>query len=150
MIPQLDAHGLLPPGVHDCLLDEVAGVFGFNAHRLALLEQLRRFIAEQLLGAGLRCPIFIDGSFVRAKATPKDIDVVLELAGMTEVAAMTTALALRMRREQVLHEYHVDVWTRHPSFPIDLAAYFQYAGTSAAAELHIDSKHPKGILRIQP
>lgn len=90
--------------------------------------------------------------YVRRRDLPKDIDIVLDLQGlpaMDNSRALTMALQLRFEHDQLFREYHVDVWARHPLLPVDLAAYFQYAGLSAAAELRIDERHPKGILRIQ-
>jgi hypothetical protein len=55
-----------------------------------------------------------------------------------------------MHRPALKVAYHVDFWIKHPLIPTDLTEYFKYAGLKAGAELGLDSKHVKGILRITP
>jgi hypothetical protein len=59
-------------------------------------------------------------------------------------------LRCEMERATLKSRYHVDVGPRHPALPRDLAAFFQYVGDKAAAELQLPRTHPKGILRIVP
>jgi hypothetical protein len=99
---------------------------------------------------GLDCPIYIDGSFIRQKPEPEDIDLVLDLSSLPTHDAIQMALEIRYRWDEFKRLYNLDVWTRHPSLPHDLVDFFQYAGDKAAAELHLDPKHRKGILRIRP
>lgn len=148
MIPARDEHGLLPPGVHDCTLEEVEAAFGFTERRRDLLMHLRRFIVKELTAMGLRCPAFIDGSFVRGKDQPDDIDLVLDLSSMN-ADGLRLAMHLRWAHDRVKEEYHVDLWSRHPEIPNDLSVFFQYLGDKGAAELRLEPKHPKGILRVQ-
>lgn len=149
MIPPFDAHGVLPPGVHACTLDEIAAMLCFNPHRRELLGGLRAFISDRLLPDGLRFPLYVDGSFVRSKALPDDIDVVLDLMHGAGDRALKAALLLRFRNDELKRVYHVDFWFRHPEFQNDLAAFFQYLGDKAAAELRLKPRDPKGILRVE-
>jgi hypothetical protein len=78
-IPDLDAEGLLPEGLHDCTLDEVEerfGQFQRSDRRVRLVAELRKYCAE-LKDVGIARFIVVDGSFVTAKEEPGDIDILL-------------------------------------------------------------------------
>ena len=150
MIPDLDEHGLLPPGIHDCTLQEIKERFCWTARRQEIFAGFTRFLGTEWVPLRLDCPLYVDGSFVRNKALPGDMDAVIELSEIEPVQAMATALALRYRHDEIKMAYNVDVWTRHPSLPLDLRQFFQYVGDKAAAELHLNMRHPKGILRVTP
>lgn len=148
-VPKLDDYGLLPPGVWDCTLDEIAARFATNEHRRGLWSGLLAFLASEYRPSGLVCPVWIDGSFTRSKLLPEDIDVVLDLSALAVGDAFAVALSLHLHHDSIHLEYHVDAYARHPDIPRDLAAFFQYAGPKCAAELQIDERRPKGILRVQ-
>lgn len=148
MIPAFDSSGLLPAGEHLCTLQEVRDQLCFNQHRTALLDNFERFLGIEVAPLALGCPMFIDGSFVRSKPIPQDIDVVIDATGLADPGKLCKVLLLKFAADHIKAEYHVDFWLRHPSIPNDLVAFFQYAGTKAAAELRIAANHPKGILRI--
>jgi hypothetical protein len=81
MIPPLDpATGLLPPGIPAASWDELATRFGQSAHRQALVAGLRR--ALDLLRAAGCSRVYIDGSFVTAKAAPGDFDACWQIEGV--------------------------------------------------------------------
>ncbi len=150
MIPNLDGHGLLPPGVFECTLPEIEARYCWNEQRRMLWSDLQRFLSQEWRPLALDCPLLVDGSFVRGKPIPDDIDVVADLSSLDLTAALTLAIAWQQRRGEFKALYNVDAWTRHSDFPIDLGAFFQYIGDKAAAELRLPMKHPKGILRIRP
>jgi uncharacterized protein DUF6932 len=80
-IPSLDQSGLLPAGIHYCELDEIKerfGSFQTNDQRPKLWQKLLAFVAEAKAAQFARC-LLIDGSFVTAKISPNDIDLVLVL-----------------------------------------------------------------------
>ena len=80
-IPDPNPAGLLPPGVHDCSIDEVLerfGVFNETDRRVDLGRRLSAF-HQELLEANVAVALIVDGSFVTAKAAPGDIDVALVL-----------------------------------------------------------------------
>lgn len=147
-IPPLDNHGLLPQGIFDCSLTEIQGVFCQNMHRQSLFDGLMNFLNVEWYPHGIDAPILIDGSFVRGKLSPEDIDLVLDVSGRSD-GDFVIALGLHFRREELKQLYKVDVWTRHQKLPTDLGSFFQYIGDKAAAELRLEPKYPKGILRIQ-
>ena len=80
MIPDFDASGLLPPGVHRAEWDEVAQRFGENPHRQVLLRALKR--ALQALRAAGCVEAYLDGSFVTSKTLPADYDLCWSLLGV--------------------------------------------------------------------
>lgn len=80
MIPNFDAQGLLPEGVHPATWKEVRERFGGNERREELLKKLRE--ALKLLGAAGCRRVYIDGSFVTTKQMPNDIDVCWDISGV--------------------------------------------------------------------
>ncbi len=150
MIPQFDQHGLLPPGVHNCTLAEIENRLCFTDRRALLFQNLTRFVEAEWAPLDSGCPLLIDGSFARNKPHPDDIDVVMDLADARHANGAMGAMAIWLRHEEIKKAYNLDVWPRHPTFPKDLGAFFQYLGEKAAAELRLPVRHPKGILRIQP
>lgn len=80
MIPDLQ-DGVLPEGIYDCTIDEVAQSFGQfrrTDQRPRLTEKLRQYV-EAARQAGIAEAVIIDGSFVTAKESPGDIDLLLVL-----------------------------------------------------------------------
>ncbi|PZR97227.1 MAG: hypothetical protein DLM69_09910 [Candidatus Chloroheliales bacterium] len=79
MIPPFAADGNLPPGIHWATWEEVASRFGTNHHRRRLLKGLERAL-KALKRAN--CPtVYLNGSFVTARADPSDYDVTWEMEG---------------------------------------------------------------------
>ena len=81
-IPELDADGFLPEGVHECTLEEIRhrfGAFRKSDRRPQLFSRLQSFLSEAVK-TGLVVAVAIDGSFVTGKAEPNDIDQVVEKA----------------------------------------------------------------------
>src|SRR4051812_16918569 len=80
-IPDFTPEGLLPPGLHECTLDELRARFGFfqsSDRRPRQFEQLERFLAEARQ-SGLAEAVIVDGSFVTAADEPNDVDLILVL-----------------------------------------------------------------------
>ena len=80
MIPEFDAKGLLPAGIHPATWKELADRFGGNERRRQLLVGLSEALRLLRL-AGCR-RVYIDGSFATAKLRPNDIDVCWDLNGV--------------------------------------------------------------------
>jgi hypothetical protein len=72
LIPDFQADGTLPPGIHWAEWAEIERKFGHNPHRRQLLEGFREG-AKELQKAGCKA-IFLDGSYVTAKDMPGDYD----------------------------------------------------------------------------
>ena len=80
-IPDFEQDGLLPPGVHDCSIDEVRSRFGTfrgSDRRARLFETLEQYLKEAR-SAGLVAAVIIDGSFVTGATDPNDVDLVVLL-----------------------------------------------------------------------
>jgi hypothetical protein len=80
MIPPLD-DGVLPEGIHDCNIQEVATVFGRfqrSDRRIRLTQRLEEYLKEAK-ASGILLAVVIDGSYVSAKDEPEDIDLLAVL-----------------------------------------------------------------------
>lgn len=85
-IPNLDANGHLPPGVHECTFEELEDRFGrdqwvenrLRPCRSLLCARLEEYVAE-LQRVGVPGSLIVDGSFVTGKPEPGDIDLILVL-----------------------------------------------------------------------
>lgn len=80
MIPELQ-DGVLPKGIHPCVFEEVARVFGQfrrSDRRPQLTEKLARYIQDART-SGVVSAVVIDGSYVTAKEEPGDIDLIVAL-----------------------------------------------------------------------
>ena len=146
-IPGLDQNGLLPVGTHDCSLQEIQQAFCWNPHRTDLFNRLQDFLAQRWAPLNLHVSMWVDGSFTRKKDQPDDIDLVVDVSAMP-VEDLGPVITLWLAREQIKQDYRVDFWFKHPCVKNDLSEFFCYTGLKAAAELGLDTKHPKGILRI--
>ena len=80
MIPQFNAHGLLPEWIYSATLEEVLERFRGNEKRDQLLTGLVEAL-RLLRAAGCR-RVYINGSFVTAKERPNDIDVCWDVEGV--------------------------------------------------------------------
>lgn len=80
MIPDFDNRGNLPPGRHPAEWTAFVERFGHTAERRRLINGLQSAILP-LSGAGCRV-LYVDGSFVTAKLSPQDFDVVWETEGV--------------------------------------------------------------------
>jgi hypothetical protein len=72
---------VLPPGIHDCTMDEVEGMFGRfqrSDRRIHLTTRLRSFI-DDARQSGIVAAVIIDGSYVTAKHEPGDVDLIVVL-----------------------------------------------------------------------
>lgn len=79
MIPPLNEHGYLPPGVHEATLDEVIARFGHGSEQREAQADSLRWLLPKCRAVGI-LKILINGSFGTAKADPNDVDCVLLVA----------------------------------------------------------------------
>ena len=76
MIPDCNADGYLPPGIHPATLEEIAARFGQESEvRQAQMPSLR-WLVNVARRAGVK-RIVVNGSFVTDKLEPNDVDCVL-------------------------------------------------------------------------
>jgi hypothetical protein len=75
MLPPFDDFGNLPPGIHSSSMAELVARFGIGSEeRGAEISELVQFI-KAAKTAGVR-RLLVNGSFVTAKPSPNDVDVV--------------------------------------------------------------------------
>jgi len=76
MIPELDEHGNLPPGIHRATLEEIEERFGRSTEvRRAEIHSLR-WLVDLARRAGIE-RLIVNGSFVTDVFEPNDVDCVL-------------------------------------------------------------------------
>jgi len=80
LIPNFDANGNLPAGVHRATWTEFLRRFGYSEHRKKLSDGLEAAL-NSLAGAGCRA-VYINGSFVTKKLIPNDYDLCWSIAGV--------------------------------------------------------------------
>ena len=111
-IPELNTHGLLPPGVHDCTVGEITerfGVFQGGEQRPRLMEKLIAFAAEAR-ASGIVRALLVDGSFVTAKSVPNDMDLIVIVAGTHDFSADLRPLEYNVvSKRRVRQRYGFDI-----------------------------------------
>lgn len=108
IIPEFRLDGYLPEGLHLASEAEITFRFGTqNRKRRRLILRVRRWI--ELAREVMAHRLFIDGSFVTAKAEPNDVDAVIWLPPDFEALASASTAAvieledmLRTRRPEEL------------------------------------------------
>lgn len=151
-LPKLLKNGLLPEGVHDANMDEVIATFCVGERQLranALLEFVAHVRDERIFRA-----VFFDGSFVTAKRSPQDVDVVLEVHDWLSIFEFDAHIAVRRLREttfaaqwgvsceEVCHPLlgaAIDSW---------YVGHFQSMKPATALELGVPIDIRKGIVRV--
>lgn len=114
-IPDLNANGHLPHGIHDATLDEIAEAFGHGSPRRALMEDLRRYVSA-LIRWPLAQALLIDGSFVTDQTQPKDIDVILVLRGDYDLSQPVSPYEYNLRSTKMVRRgYRIDLFAVRPN-----------------------------------
>lgn len=145
-IPNLDSDGLLPEGIHECSIPEIETIYGWNPHRLDLLDKFSACLVQEIRPVFSE-PIYFDGSFVTDKDVPDDIDMFLDLNNSSDAIKWMGLIFQRNHQSRLLRDYRVHFWVNLPGFS-DFSMFFQYIGTKTASTKGLNPKHRKGILRI--
>ena len=145
-IPSFDSTGLLPSGVHDCSLGDIADGLTWNHHRATLYTKFLEFLRSELQPV-FPYPIFFDGSFVTDKELPDDTDVVLDLSTASDDRKWQALVFMQQHQDRIMTDYRVHFWINLPG-DSDLASFFQYVGVKTARAKGLNPKHLKGILRV--
>ena len=93
MIPDLNEHGYLPPGVHPATLAEVVKRFGVGSEQREAQAQSLEWLEPLCRRAGI-IKILVNGSFTSNKLEPNDVDCVL-LQGIEYESDSQAAIELR-------------------------------------------------------
>ncbi len=145
-IPELNADGFLPPGIHDCSLKEIGsrfGVFCRSNRRIKLCRQLEGFV-EALSSTGFATALLVDGSFVTAKEEPGDIDLVIVLRRDHDFDRELRPFEYNvLSKKRVRRQYGFDTLVAVEETPElgDAADFFQQVRSKSGVR--------KGILRIE-
>jgi len=144
MIPHPEREsGNLPSGIHEASWSEILVRYGSTPRRLSLLAGLQSAL-DRLRQAGC-ARAYLDGSFVTAKAVPKDFDACWEMAGvdfdvLDEQAPVLLDWSRKRAAQKALFggelfiaESAADPWGT------PYLEFFQHDG---------DSGNPKGIIAI--
>ncbi len=150
-LPPFNYHGYLPEGVHETTMEIMVERFVINPRRALLWERLQEFL-RQVISSGKFSHVYIDGGFITNKASPEDIDVILQTRvsyGPDAFLAMEPYFAQGL--DTILEKYsvHLHFWCEgFPGGLSDFRRFFQYLRPQDAAPLGLREGARKGIVRI--
>ena len=111
-IPEPEPDGLLPPGLHDCTLEEIRARFGTfhrTDRRPRLFEKLEQYLAEAR-PTGLVAAVIVNGSFVTATPEPNDVDLIVLLEPASDFGADLRPFDYNvLSRRQVRKRHGLDI-----------------------------------------
>lgn len=144
-IPDLNTHGLLPPGTHAWTVEEIAGTFGAfrgGEQRPRLMASLREFVAEARV-SGIVCALLVDGSFVTAKPAPNDIDLVVIVPETHDFSADLRPLEYNVvSKRRVNRRYGFDIFVARENSP-EHGKWVEFF-----EQVRLEPGVRKGILRV--
>jgi hypothetical protein len=109
MIPDFGGYtGNLKQGIHPATWAEVEERLGFSERRLELLEGLLAACRE--LKAGGVQTLYLDGSFVTKKASPKDWDACFSMKGVDPDKVDSVLFDMRNERAAMKAKYRGEVF----------------------------------------
>jgi hypothetical protein len=76
--PAITEGGVLPQGIHEMTRNDVRALFGDQGHRAELWSKFDGFLLRLTNTAAIPLSIYLDGSFITAWESCRDIDVILE------------------------------------------------------------------------
>lgn len=140
-IPETDANGNLPPGVHDATLDEVIERYGTGVRREKITTGLRVVVLS--LRRLHVTEIWVDGSYVTDKLRPGDVDVIFSPPIPTDYGKWGILEPDPQKRLQLKKQYRVDLL---PSQAVSDNFWRQ----PILNHFQIDKRDgsPKGIIRL--
>ncbi len=143
-LPSLNEWGLLPQGIHEASLDELAEQFGGSSHRRQLLHGLSQYLAE--LGRWtLGQAVLVDGSFVTDEPEPNDIDVVLVLHAGYDLSQSVSPFEYNLRsRRRVQQTYGLDLFVVMPQ-SLEYGRFVDFF-----SQVRNQPQRTKGLVRVTP
>lgn len=151
MIPPLDARGLLPPGQHECTnLADLALHFATNSRRVALFQNLEKFLKTELSLVATGLHLYIGGSYLSDKPHPGDIDCTLSVP-LKDIAAYADLVKLSADggKKRIFTTYGVEFYLTIDALGMnDFRLFFSYAGEKTAHAKNIDAKDSRGIIKV--
>jgi hypothetical protein len=147
-IPSFDSFGLLPGGIYECTIKEVEVKLAWNDERRRLTALLQEFIAVELAPRfTVLPPVVLDGSYVSEKASPSNINLVLELSNLPD-AAQWQGQMLFQGRAELFRTYQIEMLPGLKSLQQDFVEILQTVRPQTAFEKGLHHGHRKGVLRL--
>jgi hypothetical protein len=110
-IPDLTSDGVLPPGVHDCSIEEIKspfGWFGSSGKRHRLYQRLVEFVGR-VLASDLVVSVIVDGSFVTSASDPGDVDLLLGVRERNESGLLRPVDYNVISKRRVRKQFEFDI-----------------------------------------
>lgn len=147
-IPAFDRFGLLPGGIHECTLKEVEVDLAWNDERRRLTALLQEFIAVELTPRFTTVPpVVLDGSYVSQKASPSNINLVLELSDLPDTDQWEGQM-LFQRTADLFRLYQIEMLPGLKGLKQDFVDLLQTLRPQTAFEKGLHHGHRKGVLRL--
>jgi hypothetical protein len=147
-IPSFDRFGLLPGGIHECTIKEVEVDLAWNDERRRLTALLQEFIAVELTPRfTMAPPVLLDGSYVSKKASPSNINLVLELSDLSDEEQWEGQI-LFQRKAELLGCYQIEMLPGLKGLKQDFVDLLQTLRPQTAFEMGLHHDHRKGVLRL--
>ena len=140
MVPEFDADGLLPQGVHWASWDELVHRFGNNSRRQRLVVGLKAAL-ENLKSSGCQT-VYINGSFITSKELPNDYDGCWEEAGVDPEALDPVLLTFDPGRASQKAKYMGELFPASVIAGTDGLSFLEFFQTDK------DTGRTKGIVAI--
>lgn len=150
-LPALIEGGVLPPGIHDCVLSEVREMFGEQSGRSQLMDRFEAFLERLSDTIVFPVSIYLDGSFITDWQCCRDIDVVIEAREFEgERVSLLTMLTAPQVRDEFSEDFSVKIHVVVPGlFAKDYRAWFQNVKTEDSWRFGMEpSLLKKGIVRL--
>lgn len=147
MLPSFTEHGLLPPGIHDCSLQDAYDYFCTNDHRRRIWDGLLNFIELMKFYGIDRDYIILDGSFVTDKSIPSDIELVFPV-DITDGHYAALCMQFFSYYHNIVKTHLLVDFYPNLSGGNDFSAFFQYIGGKTGMIKGLNPKDLKGILRV--
>ncbi len=147
-IPAFDRFGLLPGGIHECTIKEVEVDLAWNDERRRLTALLQEFIAVELTPRFTTVPpVVLDGSYVSQKASPNNINLVLELSDLPDTDQWEGQM-LFQRTADLFRLYQIEMLPGLNGLKQDFVDLLQTLRPQTAFEKGLHHGHRKGVLRL--
>lgn len=147
-LPDFDASGHLPVGIHTGTLSSVYQVVRFNEYRRKMWLQLSSFLIEPVVKNKFAA-VYVGGGFVSTRAHPSDIDLVLETAspyGPEAFEAVAPFFVTGLEKIRMIYCVHLQFWMRGaPAGLTDYRTFFQY---DRSDNITHDLSASRGVVRI--
>jgi len=144
-VPELEEYGLLPPGIHECTIDEIKEKFCYNSSttRIPLWKNFIAFI-EWVTKMNIFDIIYFDGSYTTDKIDPKDIDCVLILPDKLTDEQRKNIDVKIFDRKIIKNLYNIHLYSSNKEIEL-----YQTIRLEDALARDIDQNTRKGLLMIK-